>query len=143
MLEGGTLSHNSFKVHLATNVMFQIQFLLCHLVFQFGDLAVGFFQSRSVAYDLLESALIRVLITEPELFIRSDISSHKGPPVAESLRSDGRFHCKYVFSDKTDPLPSSLARAPYLPVRARLEANRPTHRPVVRRARDRVRMHDL
>src|SRR5882762_2412551 len=34
----------------------------------------------TVAYDLLESVLIKVLITGPESFVRSDTSSHEGPP---------------------------------------------------------------
>src|SRR5689334_2206905 len=39
--ESRTLSHNSFKVYLPTDFIFQIEFFLCELVFQFGYLAIG------------------------------------------------------------------------------------------------------
>jgi hypothetical protein len=85
MAESRTLSHNSFEIQLAPNFILQIQFFLIEPVFQFGNLAIGWFQSSTVGYDLLESALIRVLITGPKSFVRSCISFNKGPPAAEAF----------------------------------------------------------
>src|SRR5580700_7290152 len=38
--EGRTLPHNSFEVHLAANLIFQIQFFLCKLVLEISDFTI-------------------------------------------------------------------------------------------------------
>src|ERR1700678_3204287 len=40
MAESRTLPHNSFKVHLATDFVFQIQFFLGEFVFEFSDFTI-------------------------------------------------------------------------------------------------------
>src|SRR4029077_17364537 len=41
VLQGGTRSNDLLKVHLAANLLFQIQLFLSEFVFEFGDLAIS------------------------------------------------------------------------------------------------------